>query len=121
MTTERRRTLGRMLGFCLGLAMAGSGFLSAQAERTQTFELQPGWNAVYLEVRPEPNDAESVFGGLPLASAWTWNPRVGRVEFIDDPDERLIDSPAWQGYFPGRDRSRSSPICSPCRRTAPTC
>jgi hypothetical protein len=100
MTTGIRRTAGRILGLCLALAMAGSGLLSAQAERTQTFELQPGWNAVYLEVRPDPNDAESVFGGLPLASAWTWNPRVGKVEFIDDPDERLIASPAWQGYFP---------------------
>jgi len=67
---------------------------------TQTFQLHPGWNAVFLEVRPEPNDADAVFGGLPLASAWTWNPRVGKVEFIDDPNEALIDSPAWQGYFP---------------------
>ena len=100
MTIQRRRTAGRAFGLCLALAMTASGGLLAQAERTQTFELQPGWNAVYLEVRPEPNDAESVFGGLPLASAWTWNPRVGKVEFIDDPDERLIDSPAWQGYFP---------------------
>jgi hypothetical protein len=72
----------------------------AVAEHTQTIQLRPGWNAVFLEVRPEPNDSESVFGGLPLASAWTWNPRVGKIEFVDDPSEELIESPAWLGYFP---------------------
>lgn len=73
---------------------------AAVADITQTFQLQPGWNAVYLEVRPEPNDAESVFGGLPLASAWTWNPSGPKVEFIDDPTEQLVPSPQWLGYFP---------------------
>lgn len=74
--------------------------LRAVPEATQTFVLQPGWNAIYLEVRPEPNDTETVFGGLPLASAWAWNPEYPRPEFIEDPTEELIQSPAWQGYFP---------------------
>jgi hypothetical protein len=81
------------------LVAAGAG-QAATPEYTQTFLLQPGWNSVYLEVRPEPNDCDAVFLGLPIASAWTWNPRVGKIEFIEDPDEALIDSPAWQGYFP---------------------
>ena len=99
----------RMSSTSRSLAMVGAGVLAAafysaplQAvpEATQTFVLQPGWNAIYLEVRPEPNDTETVFGGLPLASAWAWNPAYPKPEFIEDPTEELIQSPAWQGYFP---------------------
>ena len=72
----------------------------APTDVTQTFVLQPGWNSVFLEVRPEANDAEAVFGGLPLASAWTWNPAGPKVEFIDDPTEQMMPSPQWLGYFP---------------------
>jgi hypothetical protein len=73
---------------------------AAVTDVSQTFVLQPGWNSVFLEVRPEPNDAEEVFGGLPLASAWTWNSAGPKVEFIDDPTEQLVPSPQWLGYFP---------------------
>lgn len=72
----------------------------AVAEVTQTFTLHPGWNAVFLEVRPEDNSSESVFGGLPLASAWTWNPAAPKVEFIENPSEQLSENPQWLGYFP---------------------
>ena len=42
---------------------------------TQQFSLVTGWNAVWLEVQPDPDDSETVFSGLPLSSVWTWNPR----------------------------------------------
>ena len=72
----------------------------AVAEVTQTFTLHPGWNSVFLEVRPEDNSSEAVFGGLPLASAWTWNPAAPKVEFIENPSEQLSANPQWLGYFP---------------------
>lgn len=83
----------------LGIACA-TQLRAAATDITQTFVLQPGWNSVFLEVRPEPNDSETVFGGLPLASAWTWNAAGPKVEFIDDPTEQLAPSPQWLGYFP---------------------
>ncbi len=85
--------------FILGVAWA-TQVPAAVTDVTQTFVLQPGWNSVFLEVRPEANEAEAVFGGLPLASAWTWNPAGPKVEFIDDPSEQLVRSPQWLGYFP---------------------
>lgn len=92
----------RSLAWCVVALVAWlpASPLHAEPETTQTFLLQPGWNAIYLEVRPEPNDTDTVFGGLPLASAWTWNPEFPRPKFIEDPTEELIQSPAWQGYFP---------------------
>lgn len=96
LTTRRLRLLSMVL---LGVACATS-LRAGATDITQTFVLQPGWNSVFLEVRPEPNDAEAVFGGLPLASAWAWNPAGPKVEFVDDPTERLTPSPQWLGYFP---------------------
>jgi len=97
---SRLSTRPGALGAVAVSLVLGASPASAQPEATQTFLLQPGWNAIYLEVRPEPNDTDTVFGGLPLASAWTWNPEYPRPEFIEDPDEALIQSPAWLGYFP---------------------
>jgi hypothetical protein len=101
MTSKRSRTAWLVSTFALlvlaGGARSGS---AAVAEHTQTFVLQPGWNSVFLEVRPEDNSAEAVFGGLPLASAWTWNPAAPKVEFIENPTEQLTPNPQWLGYFP---------------------
>ncbi|MBP7243512.1 hypothetical protein, partial [Amaricoccus sp.] len=66
---------------------------------TQQFSLVTGWNAVWLEVQPEPDDSETVFSGLPLSSVWTWNPRSS-VEFVQDPSEERLQMTDFLGYFP---------------------
>jgi len=38
---------------------------------TQTIDLNPGWNAINLEVQPEPRDCDAVFGGLQIESVRT--------------------------------------------------
>lgn len=96
LTARRMRPLSILL---LGFACTAT-LRAAATDITQTFVLQPGWNSVFLEVRPEPNDSETVFGGLPLASAWTWNAAGPKVEFVDDPTEQLAPNPQWLGYFP---------------------
>lgn len=96
-TTSRRLAT---IGASLMLAALGGAPLRAEPEAVQTFVLQPGWNSIYLEVRPEPNDTETVFGGLPLASAWAWNPQYAKPDFIEDPTEEMIQVPGWLGYFP---------------------
>ena len=67
---------------------------------TQTIELQPGWNAIYVEVEPEVNAIEQVFAGIPLASVWRWIPDDRPVSFIQDPSEELMTIDGWYGYFP---------------------
>ena len=37
---------------------------------TQSIVLEPGWNAVYLEVQPEPRECDAVFAELPVESVW---------------------------------------------------
>jgi hypothetical protein len=73
-------------------------FTSAGA---QTISLQPGWNAVFLEVQPSPRDPATVFGSLTnLESVWTWLSRDTAVEFIQDPGEDLWGQPGWHAWFP---------------------
>jgi hypothetical protein len=67
---------------------------------TQTIDLEPGWNAIYVEVEPEVNAIEQVFAGIPVASVWRWIPDDRPVSFIQDPDEELMTIDGWYGYFP---------------------
>ena len=72
----------------------------AAPSHTQTFNLHPGWNAIYLEVAPPVTDPAVVFGGVPLMSVWTWNPKTTAAEFIQDPSEEAFTRAGWLGYFP---------------------
>lgn len=83
-------------GALLALAapsFAGSGVV------TQTFELRPGWNAVFLQVQPEPRDPASVFRDLPVESVWAWIDRRSPVQFIQDPSEEPWGQPGWSVYY----------------------
>lgn len=81
--------------FCWQLA------LRVQAQwTTQTIVLQPGWNAVYLEVQPEPRDCDTLFADLPVESVWGWNRRFTTVQFIQDSNNLLPGQPDWLTYFP---------------------
>ncbi len=100
------------------VAVAGAGPVI-----TQTFTLQAGWNAIYLEVEPvntsplvnrgtaaaplwvhERSTMETVFAGLAasgaLESVWGWNVPTSRVDYIVDPAEGLWDEPGWRRYVP---------------------
>ena len=67
---------------------------------SQTNVLSPGWNAVYLEVQPEPADADMVFAGLSVDSVWAWNRRSSQPQFVQDPNTLVPRQPEWLTYFP---------------------
>lgn len=70
---------------------------------TQTLTLQPGWNAIFLEVAPTDNSPAAVFGDLPIESVWTRDEPVASAEFIQDPSEATFNRAQWLGWFaPGR-------------------
>lgn len=89
-----------LIGATLAVALLAALPAAASGLYQQTLVLKPGWNAVYLEVQPEPQDIESAFAGIPLASVWAWIPEAAGADFIDDPDEGLLKLQGWQGYFP---------------------
>jgi hypothetical protein len=84
----------------LGLMLGGMSRLSAQWV-TEEIALHPGWNAVFLEVQPEPAACDAVFGSLPgLERVVTWNRRFTPVQFVQDPGAIGLKDPDWLTYLP---------------------
>src|SRR5262245_15642657 len=67
---------------------------------TQTITLQPGWNAVWLEVQPANNSAAAVFSNLPVASVWSPAERVSSVDFVQNPWEATFNESGWLVWLP---------------------
>jgi len=92
----------------IGLACC-FGSLPALAQwTTQTIRLQPGWNAVYLEVQPEPRDCDALFAGLGVESVWVWNRRFSTVQFIQDPTQLLPGQPDWLNWVASTNPARAT-------------
>lgn len=70
--------------------------------RTQDIELVPGWNAVFLEVQPDPRDAELALAQVPVESVWLWNGRTASSQFVQDPGRLTPESPDWLVFLPAR-------------------
>jgi hypothetical protein len=88
------RYLSLLLFTCTGIT---SVFAQWQE---QDIVLSPGWNAIYLEVQPEPADADSVFSGIPVDSAWEWKRLQKPTQFVQDASLLLPKSAEWATYFP---------------------
>lgn len=83
------------------LTVVLSGCLPSHAQwAAQTLGLRPGWNAVFLEVQPEPRECGAVLAGLPVESVWRFNRRQTAVQFIEDPSQLVAGRPDWLVWFP---------------------
>lgn len=68
-------------------------------ELTQTFNLQPGWNAVYLEVELADRRLDPIFTNLPVSRVCTWKARHSAADFIQDLNEQLDQQEKWLMYY----------------------
>ena len=71
--------------------------------RTQTLELEKGWNAVYLEVEPMDTAPAKVFAGTPVDVAAQFLRPVRTSQFATDPNEILANQEGW-GIWYGPER-----------------
>jgi hypothetical protein len=83
------------------LSLGGWTFSAWAQWSSQTIALQTGWNAVYLELQPEPRECPALMAGKPVASVWAWNRRFSSVQFIQDPTELVPGNPDWLAWSPG--------------------
>jgi hypothetical protein len=74
---------------------------------TQTITLQPGWNAVFLEIQPTPRDCDTLFSGIPVESVWSWNRQFSTVQFISDASSLIPGQPDWLTYLPPASTNRA--------------
>ena len=68
----------------------------------QQIVLKPGWNAVFLEVDPNPADCDALFTGLPIESVWDWNRTSDTAQFVQNADS-LLPGMSY-GFFNQRHR-----------------
>lgn len=97
---SKRKLLVPILLFALFLLMQASAWGAAVPTVTQSFTLNPGWNAVYLEVQPLSNSPAVVFKDLPVGSSvWAWQGKHDSAQFIQDPSEPSVNHPSWLSIF----------------------
>ncbi len=97
-----RRNGTRIAGAVMAAALLACGTVlgAGPGEVEQTIQLHPGWNAVYLEVQPDPSDIEAVLAGVPVASVWTLKAGTETIQYVRDPNEKTLRTDGWYGYFP---------------------
>lgn len=80
----------------------------AAATTSQSFNLQPGWNSIFVELEPDDdNDATSdddvparVFNLNDIQMVWAF-PRSGStVQYVEQPAEAGFSNPDWRVYIP---------------------
>jgi hypothetical protein len=102
-----------ILQSCFLIVVGCCGVFTASAQWTnQTITLRPGWNAVFLEIQPEPRDCDNIFTNAPFSigsveSVWLWNRRFSTVQFIEDPSQLVPGNPDWLTYLPPSHPSRA--------------
>lgn len=67
---------------------------------TQTLELKPGWNAVYLLVDASHATVDELVGpsapdNAPIAQIWRWTPDAAMAQFITSPQEPVDSGSQW--------------------------
>jgi hypothetical protein len=66
----------------------------------QVLNLQQGWNAVYLELRPSNADPAAVFAGQPVEQIAAWLPNQAKVESLTDPTAIPTKNSEWLQWQP---------------------
>ena len=89
-----------ILLLALMLACGPARLVAAGQSVTQSITLQPGWNAVWLEVEPTNNASGVIFSNLPVAGVWTRVERLASAEYIQNPSETAFNQPGWQRWLP---------------------
>jgi hypothetical protein len=80
--------------------LIASAFAAGAQTTSQSFNLQAGWNSIWLEVTPTDTDVQAVFGGLPLDAVWTFSQRLTAVDYIQDVNEPVWNTDQWLVHVP---------------------
>lgn len=92
------RRMAYWRGLALAVVLAPS--LASAQWITQQIDLEPGWNAVFVEVDPAEPSPEIIFGGVAVESVWAWNRRFESAKYLTNPNELLPKSEDWLSWFP---------------------
>lgn len=88
-----------ILAGCVFLGGLAAMPARAQAVRTQTIALTPGWNAVYLEVDPSVSDPARLFAGTPVEVAASYVSPGSGAQFVRNPSADLLSAYGWSVWY----------------------
>ena len=66
---------------------------------TQTVDLKPGWNAVYLHVDSSYTEISNLENLNPdINEIWRWEPAISEAQFIQNPDAPISKKTRWKNW-----------------------
>lgn len=81
----------------VSVLMLVSSNLSAQWLQ-QSFELQPGWNAVYLHVDATHTVISDLAQGSPVEEVWMWRQRLSSAQYFANPEAPSAANSRWTSW-----------------------
>ena len=84
---------------CLALCVCPFAGARAQAVRTQSIDLQPGWNAVYLEVDPQVSEPAELFAQTPVDIVAAYMAPGRGAQFVRNPSADMLSAYGWAVWY----------------------
>ena len=81
------------------LLFAGASGLMADTLITQTISLQPGWNAVFLEVMPTNSTANAFLAGTPIDTVASHFDSPSFSQFATSPNAGMLSEMGWGIWY----------------------
>ncbi len=94
-TFSRMAATGRLLIVTALSLIAAEITVAGEVLRTQTIQLQPGWNAVFLEVQPVQAQANAVFRGVPVDTVACFLPGSVNEQYLRSPGDAPWKEEGW--------------------------
>lgn len=98
----RERPAGIVLSALLAACVLAPRAADAQAVRSQTVQLVPGWNAIYLEVDPLVANPAELFATQPIDIVAAYDPPPSGAQFVSDPTANMRDVFGWGVWYSPR-------------------
>ena len=82
------------------LLVAGSPIALAQWQ-TQSFDLAPGWNAIYTHVDTTHSGIAALASGTQVEEVWMWQPPASTAQYVTTPDLPSDAKSRWASWKSG--------------------
>ena len=82
------------------LFLTGSSLALGQWQ-TQSLELEPGWNGVYMHVDSTHSGIAALANGTPVEEIWLWQPRITTAQYVTNPDAPSDSKSRWASWKSG--------------------
>jgi hypothetical protein len=71
----------------------------AGTDRTQSLELEPGWNAIFLEVDPDASAPADLFENTPVDVVASFTAAGKMAQFTDEPTADMLRAYGWHVWY----------------------